>query len=143
MTRLDIRRHPASLPRALPKIGFGAGIAAGLGLLLLCASLLRLPHIVPKLTVTNPSVYQVHVEVTDAKRAGWLDLGVVERGSTTTLEDTIDQGRQWVFRFSYGGVQAGEVVLDRAELTANGWKLTIPPEVTERLREAGMAPSAR
>ncbi len=143
MTRLAIRRHPASVPRALPKIGLAAGIAAGLGLLLVCASLLRVPQYVAKLAVINPSVYQVNLEVADAERAGWLDLGAVESESTTTLEETIDQGKQWVFRFSYGGVQAGETTIARSELKANGWKLTIPSEVGERLRDAGVAPSAR
>ena len=47
-----------------------------------------------------------------------------------------------MFRFSYGGVQAGEVVIGRDELVAEGWRITVPAAVGDRLHEAGLSESA-
>lgn len=143
MTRLATRPHPAFRPRGLPKIKLWVCVAAVVGLLLLGASLLGLPTTVPRLSVVNPGVHQVHVEVTDARRAGWLGLGSVEREATQIFEEAIDQGEHWVFRFSYAGVQAGELVIARSALEANSWQITVPPDVGDRLRAAGIGPSSR
>jgi hypothetical protein len=53
----------------------------------------------------------------------------------------IDQGEQWVFRFTYGGVDGGELVVPRTELEASGWKVTVPQQFAERMRAAGVGPS--
>jgi hypothetical protein len=100
------------------------------------------PSYVARLTVVNDTQYNVNVEVTGGAHDGWLDLGSVSRERTRTLEQIVDQGERWVFRFSYAGVAAGEVALDRTELSRQGWRLTVPVEVGERLREAGLRPSA-
>jgi hypothetical protein len=92
--------------------------------------------------VANPGVYHVNVEVADARRRAWLDLGTASRERTKSVEQVSDQGPRWVFRFSYGGIEAGEVVVARSELQAAGWKLTVPDEAIDRLRRAGLAPSA-
>ncbi|MGI8776503.1 MAG: hypothetical protein ACR2LJ_03765 [Acidimicrobiales bacterium] len=47
-----------------------------------------------------------------------------------------------IFRFSYGRVAAAELVVSRAQLERDGGKLTVPPEAAERLRAAGLQPSA-
>ena len=95
-----------------------------------------------RLTVHNPTPYMVIVDVTGAKRDGWLDVGSFPRERQRTVEELADQGRQWVFRFSYGGVDAGELVVTRDQLARDGWKITVPPGVGERLREAGLSESA-
>lgn len=97
---------------------------------------------VPRLTVVNDTEYNVNVEVTGAAHDGWLDLGAVSRGRTQTLEQIVDQGGRWSFRFSYAGVAAGDLSLDRSGLAAQGWRVTIPPQVGERLKAAGLRPSA-
>ena len=76
------------------------------------------------------------------RREGWFDLGSVGR-RTRMVEEVVDQGDEWVFRFAYGGVQAGEIVMPRAELAKEGSKITVPPAVPDRLREAGVSESAR
>jgi hypothetical protein len=58
------------------------------------------------------------------------------------VEEVADQGREWVFRFSYGGVDAGELVLSRDRLARDGWNITVPSAVAERLRDAGVQESA-
>ncbi|MCA1708151.1 MAG: hypothetical protein LC808_34705 [Actinobacteria bacterium] len=96
-----------------------------------------------RLTVENPSPYIINVDVTGAKRDGWLDVGTVRRENRQTFEELADPGDQWVFRFSYGGVDAGELIVSRDQLARDGWKITVPGQATERLREAGLSESSR
>jgi hypothetical protein len=96
-----------------------------------------------RLTIENPLPYLVNVEVAGATRDGWLDVAAVGRGRTRVVEEVHDQGHEWVFRFSYGGVQAGELVMRRDQLVNDGWKITVPTAVADRLREAGLSESAR
>ncbi len=94
------------------------------------------------LTVENPLPYMINVDVTSAERDGWLDAGTVRRESRKTVEELADPGNQWVFRFSYGGVEAGELIVSRDQLAQDGWKITVPAEAAERLRRAGLRESA-
>jgi hypothetical protein len=96
-----------------------------------------------RLTVHNPTPYIVNVEVTGGERNGWLDVGSFPREGLRTVEELADQGRQWVFRFSYAGVDAGELVVSRDELATDGWRITVPADVGERLRDAGLPESGR
>jgi hypothetical protein len=96
---------------------------------------------VARLTIDNPTVYQVNVEVSGGD-GGWLDLGAVDRQGSKTVEEVTDQGANWVFRFSYGGVDAGEATVARTDLAGAGWRVTVPDAVGQRLHDAGLAPSA-
>jgi hypothetical protein len=100
------------------------------------------PSFVPEVTVVNPTVYEVNVEI-GGDHQGHLDPGTIRREQTATFEEVIDQGSRWVLRFSYGGVPGGEVSISRAKLAAAGWRITVPPEVGERLRQAGLRASTR
>jgi len=100
------------------------------------------PRHVAALRISNGNPYQVNVEVTGAARRGWLDLGSIGREQTKTVEEIPDQGPQWVFRFSYGGVDAGRLDVARSELERAGWSVSVPAAVAERLRSAGLPPSA-
>ena len=95
-----------------------------------------------RLTVDNPSPYNVNIQVTGAERDGWLDLGSFAREARRAVEEVADQGPQWVFHFSYGGVDAGELVISRERLADERWRITVPAGVAERLREAGLPESA-
>ncbi len=95
-----------------------------------------------RLTVHNPTPYIINVDVTGAERDGWLDVGSFRKERNRTVEELADQGRQWVFRFSYGGVDGGELVLSREQLARDGWKVTVPAEVIERLHGAGLSEAA-
>ncbi len=95
-----------------------------------------------RLTVHNPTPYLINIDVTGAQRDGWLDVGSFGRERNWSVEELADQGRQWVFRFSYGGVAGGELVIRRDQLARDGWKVTVPREVRERLRAAGLPESA-
>ena len=95
------------------------------------------------LTVENPSPYTINIDVTSAKRDGWFDVGSVRRENRRTFEQTPDPGDQWVFRFSYGGVDAGELTVSRDQLARDGWRIVVPAEAAERLRQAGLSESVR
>ncbi len=100
------------------------------------------PSTLRRLTVENPTPYLINVDVTGAERDGWLDLGSFPRERSRTVEELADQGRQWVFRFSYGGVQAGELTVSRDQLAHDDWRITVPWAVGENLRQAGLSESA-
>jgi hypothetical protein len=95
-----------------------------------------------RLTVDNPSPYNVNIQVAGRERQGWLDLGSFPRQGRRTVEEVADQGLEWVFRFSYGGVDAGVLVISRDQLARDGWETTVPSAVAERLHEAGLQESA-
>lgn len=130
---------------AFARAGAFAGIAAA-GLLLLVLLLLLQsasePPRVAVLTVTNPSPYQVDVEVSRAGDDQWLDLGAVGRETARTIEELPDLGARWTFRFASGGVDGGRLELAKNALRDSGWRITVPPDVVERFEAAGVTPSA-
>ena len=119
------------------------GAVALVAVLAAVAPALRSESPVARLSIDNPTVYSVNVEVSGGGKGDWLDLGAVPREGSKTVEQVTDQGGRWTFRFSYGGVDAGEVTVARADLAAGGWKLAVPDTVGARLRVAGLSPSAR
>ena len=137
----------ATRPRSSTSPTMLAGLAlvaiATVGVLLV---VLRLssdePSFVRRVTVVNPHVYKVNVEVKGVESTGWTELGTVRRETDKAIEEVADQGSLWLFRFSYGGEQGGEIAVSRAALEASGWRVTVPAEVGERFRQAGLQPSA-
>jgi len=134
------RPRPATSVVALGQMAVVAAVAAAL-FLVAVAMMTDRPSFVSELTVVNPAVYKLNVDVSGDGH-GRLDLGAVRRETTSTYERVIDQGDTWVFRFSYGGVTGGEISVPRARLEADGWRVTVPGDIGERLRLAGLRPSA-
>jgi len=98
---------------------------------------------VPRLSVDNPTLFDIHLEVAGADRSGWVDLGTVGRESQSVLEEVADPGATWIVRFSYAGAEAGELMVTRDELRDAGWRIAVPPQAGDRLVEQGFAPSSR
>jgi hypothetical protein len=103
--------------------------------------LLQGPHLIRRVTVANPSKYAVEVEIADARRDGWTLLGTTPPKSSSNIDDVIDQGATWVFRVHAQGVSGGDFVASRALLIRSHWRVTIPPEVIDRLTAQNIAPS--
>jgi hypothetical protein len=103
--------------------------------------LLRGPAFVPRVTLVNPTAFQVNVEASGAG-GSWLDLGSVPREREIALEGVADQGPTWTFRFSSGGVFASEMVLSRADLEHGNWRVNIPDGIAGPLHDAGLPTSA-
>lgn len=101
------------------------------------------PGHIENITVTNPHEWPANVEAAGENRQGWVGMGAVDATGTRAFEEILDQERLWVFRFSYAGVDAGELMISRADLQRSGWRITVPDEFANRLGAAGVGPSAR
>ncbi len=88
---------------------------------------------VDEITILNQTAYDLDVEVSGARRDGWLPVASVDARSEGVAREVLDQGDVWVFRFRYQGEPVGEASLARAELEAGGWRVEVPQTVGERL----------
>jgi hypothetical protein len=107
------------------------------GLALLVAACSGRPPTVERITITNPTGYDLDVEVTGRDREGWLPVAIVEARTEDVAQEVIDQGEVWIFRFRHWGDPVGELRLSRAELERNGWRVEVPAEIEERLEQLG------
>lgn len=99
------------------------------------------PATVPRITFENPTPYALDIEVSPRPGAGWTSAGSVRQLSTADVQEVIDQGDMWIFRFDSQGETGGELRLSRAELAASDWRVVVPTEVGRRLAEAGAPPT--
>lgn len=130
------RRHPVTPVVLL------VGLAAALALFALVRWAIPSVSFVDHVTVVNPTLYALDVEVSGAGDHGRVGLGTVPRESTARFDEVVDQGHRWVFRFTSGGEPGGEVKVSRRQLEADRWRLRVPQEVGDRLRTAGLPPSS-
>lgn len=114
-------------------------VAAGIGLFLLGASCSE-DDVVDRVTIVNRTPFDVDVQLSDAKKETWLILSRAGRESSTVSELVRDVGPTWVFRFHYGGRDVGEVTIERDELRRARWRLEVPSDVADRMRELGFEP---
>jgi hypothetical protein len=114
-------------------------VLAGVAVTFLLSWLLRGPDFVDRVTIANPTAFDVDVDVAGSD-GGLLDLYYVEAGTTAVVRDVIDQEDTWTFHLSYGGTDAGTLRLDRARLAQSGWRVEIPQAVENRLEGAGHEP---
>ena len=101
---------------------------------------LRGSAFVDEVSVTNPSEYDIGVQVSDGDGDGWVAVTTVSRRSTNTTSDVIDQGEVWVFRFRAQGREGGELRVERRDLEQAGWTVLVPDEVIQHLRDIGAPP---
>ena len=113
---------------------------------LLCVGMtfaLRDPDVVARVTVTNTSTLAVNVDVRGTTSGNRLVLDTVPPGGRTANVDVLEQGDQWIFGFTSGGVDGGTVRVSRAKLAADGWRLAIPDDVIARLQSRPYEPAYR
>lgn len=91
-----------------------AAIAATLALFAITSSMLAGPERVD-MVIEN---HVLSVRVSGADGGSGHTLGPISSGSTREFSGVLDQGDTWLFKVSYGGVQAGELVVERSELMA-------------------------
>ena len=92
-----------------------------------------------RVEIVNETSYSAKVEVSGSDR-GWLVLTTVSPRSTIEVNEVIDQGDRWSFRFSYGTQEPVDVEVSRAELAEAGWQVEVPLELEEQLRAEGIVP---
>ncbi len=95
---------------------------------------------VDEVTIVNDTEYSANVDVTDETRDAWLRLTSAQPQSTTTVEQIIDQGEMWVFRFDYVDKYQEEVEISRHELEQNDWTIEVPSSFEQRLRDLDVPP---
>ena len=62
---------------------------------------------------------------------------------SNVVDAVLEQGDEWIFGFSSGGVEGGSLRVSRAQLAADGWRLEIPDDVTARLQQGSFVPGYR
>jgi hypothetical protein len=117
------------------------GMALYAALVVPLAPALRSPATVDQVTIRNPHPWKVNVDVSGEPDGGWVGIGSIARDDDQRFEEVLDQGGRWRFAFDYAGTDGGELVLDRADLEASGWQLTVPEEVAVRMEAGGLEPS--
>jgi len=141
MTQTTMAR-PHVPRRTLPSFSLIALVVVGA---LLCAGMayaLRDPEVVPRVTVENPSALDVNVSVRPPNDTSRLILATVPPTTSATNLDVLDQGDEWIFSFSSGGVDGGTLRLSRAKLAADGWRVEIPESVIQRLQSGTFVPAS-
>ncbi len=138
-TRTEPRLTPLRSPHQAVALFLGAAVLA----VLIVAPSLSPGSFVSRLRIDNPTPFAVNVDVSDGDGTTRFQLGTVGRETEGLLEEVADPGAMWVFRFTYAGVDAGEMRVSRSELRGAGWQFAIPAEVGQRLTAAGFSASAR
>ena len=142
MTQATMAR-PHAPRRSLPNISVVVLFVLGALLCVGMALALQDPEIVPRVTVENRSTIPVNVDVRGSAAGSRLLLGTVPAGTTVSTLDVLEQGDDWIFGFSSGGVDGGSVHMSRAKLAADGWRLVVPEQVVDRLQTSPYVPPYR
>ncbi len=139
-TRTETRTTPSRPARTG---GLLAAAVGGIAAVALASSSLSPSPFVERVTIVNPTPYQLNVALAAVGSSGSLDLGTAARDNAMEVERVFDPGSRWILRLSYAGTPAGEVAVSRSDLADAGWLVEVPPAVGDRLRAEGFAPSAR
>lgn len=112
-------------------------VAATVALLAATSSILAGPERVD-FAVENPTSYPLLLEVRKAAGGSVYKLGPISQGGTREFTGVIDQGDTWLFTYTYGGVLAAEVSVERSELESG--PVSVPDSAERVLRESDLPP---
>jgi hypothetical protein len=141
MTQATMAR-PHAPRRSIPPVPVVVLFVVGALLCVAMTFALQDAEMVPRVTVENPGTLPVNVDVRGAD-GNRLILSTVPAGSTATNLDVLEQGDQWTFGFSSGGIDGGTVTVSRAKLARDGWRLVVPDDVVTRLQTSPFVPAYR
>ena len=142
MTQATMAR-PHAPRRSVPPVSVIVLFVVGALLCVGMAFALRDPDVVSRVTVINTSTLPVNVDVRGTASGNRLVLDTVPPGGRIANVDVLEQGDQWIFGFTSGGVDGGSVRVSRATLAADGWRLAVPDEVIARLQSGPFVPAYR
>jgi hypothetical protein len=94
---------------------------------------------IDRIVLINDTDYHANVDVR-GPTGGWLGLTTVRAGATSEVGEVIDQGDVWTFRFTYGTHDPVELEVTRKELVDASWRVQVPSELEENLRDEGVPP---
>ncbi len=127
-----IRRPVVLGVLALAAVAAAVGIGVG--------SITRGSAFVERITVDNPTLYNLQVDIGAPGEGQVLAVGTVPREGSRQFHQVVDQGERWVFRLSFGVEEVGEIEVPRPQLEQDGWKVAVPPDGGRRLADAGHPP---
>jgi hypothetical protein len=141
MSPTDVTSRPVrSRPRA-PIIALVVAVALlGIALFALIRAATATPSVVERVAIDNATPYGVEVTLSDSGSGGTILLGRALPERETTWQEVLDGGELWNFSFTRAGIVAGEVEVSRAQLERDGWRVTVPASVGQRLEDAGQRP---
>jgi hypothetical protein len=99
------------------------------------------PARVDHITITNPTDYDLSIQLASDANGSSLPFAVIGQRSTREFHDVLDQGDSWLFRFRAQGQDAGDVTITRSQLASAGWQLTVPGTVLAQLQQLGVPAS--
>src|SRR5579871_6608359 len=117
----------------------GAAVIAVVLAVVLIRSVQSGPHFVPRVTVVNPTAFDLDVTVNGPDGSLTL-LGVAGRHDNTVFTAVADQGAVWSFHFRAQGQDGGIETLQRHDLQAAAWQITVPSSLASRLSSLGVQP---
>lgn len=112
----------------------------GAATLVATSSLFETPRFIDRLTLDNPTRFDLDVDVRGDGDDGWMAVWTATRLGQTNAEQVFDVGDDWIFRFRAQGATTPEHRVTRQELQADGWRLEIPAGVANSLESQGAAP---
>jgi len=142
MTQTTMAR-PHAPRRSVPPLSVIVLFVVGIALCVTMTFELRDPEVVPRVTVSNPSSVPINVDVRGAPTGDRLILTTVPPRGRIANADVLEEGDEWIFGFTSGGVDGGSVRVSRARLAADGWRLAIPDDVVARLQSGAFTPAYR
>jgi hypothetical protein len=139
---------PAPPQEASTRLGrnVAAVVVGGLVALVLIfagAQALGGPGVIERVTINNPTPYQVEIAVAGGEGGSRLTLGPVSSGESHAFASVVDQGDRWVVHVTSARSDGGEFVVRRADLERTKWVITIPNEVASRLAANGASPGSQ
>jgi hypothetical protein len=143
MSSIDLTTRPTR-PRVHAAL-LAAAVAlllVGGGLVVLLARAISTPNTVSRVTIVNHGDYGLDVTLR-GNDAGRVLFGRALPGGDTSRHEVLDLGGDWTFVFSREGLTAATVDVSRDELARADWHITVPDEVSTKLRDAGQRPYPR
>jgi hypothetical protein len=143
VTRDSILRRPPSPPASSASrriAGETVGAIVALLAIVAVAQAAAPPPTVDRIAFVNPTAYDLSIDVTSARRDGWMPVVLASRHRATVIREVVDHGDTWIFRVEAQGEDGGELVVSRRELERNHWVVSVPDEIASRLEAGGATP---
>ena len=141
LTPAPPQEAPTRLGRNVAAVVVGVFVA--LVLIFAGTQALEGPGVIERVTVDNPTPYQVEIAVAGSAGGSGIALGPVSSGERHAFASVVDQGDRWVVHVTSARSDAGEFVVRRTDLERSNWVITIPNEIASRLAASGASPGSQ
>jgi catechol 2,3-dioxygenase-like lactoylglutathione lyase family enzyme len=132
-TRLSDRTTTDPVVRGILVVTMAVTIVGVLALVR-AAAVGRVHHVTVR--VDNQAGLAVQVDALDAA-GDRVGLGEAKPRARRTFEEVPDIGASWTIVAAYGGREVYREDLAKTELADRNWTITIPPDATDALEQAG------